>query len=105
MTKTIFQKIIDREIPSTLLYEDEFCIAINDIHPKAPLHILVIPKKAIPSLMEVDESDKSLLSHLIFIANKLAKENKCEGYKVLFNVGAKGGQEIFHLHLHLLGWF
>ena len=105
MTKTIFKKIIDKEIPSTFLYEDEFCIAINDIHPKAPLHILVIPKKAIPSLMEVEESDKDLLSHIIFVANKLAKENKCEGYQVKFNVGSKGGQEIFHLHLHLLGWF
>lgn len=105
MTKNVFQKIIDRDIPSTLLYEDEFCIAINDIHPKAPLHILVIPKKPIPSLMELDESDKELVSHLIFVANKLAKENKCGGYKVIFNVGEKGGQEVFHLHLHLLGWF
>ncbi len=105
MTKNIFQKIIDKDIHSTLLYEDEFCIAINDIHPKAPLHILIVPRKPIPSLMELEESDGDLISHLIFTATKLAKENKCEGYKVQFNVGAKGGQEVFHLHLHLLGWF
>lgn len=105
MTKTVFQKIIDKEIDSTLLYEDDFCIAINDLHPKAPIHILVIPKKAIASIMEIDESDSVLISHLIYTAKKLAKENKCEGYKLQFNVGTKGGQEIFHLHLHLLGWF
>lgn len=105
MTKTIFQKILDKEIPSEFLYEDEHCVAIKDIHPKAPLHLLIIPRKAIPSINEVDENDKDLIAHLIYTGRALALRHKCEGYRLQFNVGAKGGQEVFHLHLHLLGWF
>ncbi len=105
MTKNIFQKIIDKEIPSEFLYEDELCIAINDIHPKAPLHILLIPKKAITGIDEIDENDKDLIAHLIYTAKALANRNKCLGYRLQFNVGEKGGQEVPHLHLHLLGWF
>lgn len=102
--KTLFQKIIDKEIPADFVYEDELCVAIKDLYPKAPVHLLVIPRKMIPSVMELEEEDKDLVSHLIFIGKKLAKEQGCEGYRLQFNVGEKGGQVIFHLHLHLMGW-
>lgn len=105
MPKNIFQKILDKEIPSEFLHEDEYCIAINDIHPKAPLHILLISKKAIPSIKEIDENDKDMIAHLIYTAKALAERHKCLGYRFQFNVGEKGGQEVPHLHLHLLGWF
>lgn len=101
---TVFKKIIDKEIPAEIIYEDDLCIVINDKFPKAPVHLLMIPKKEIPSMKEVGEEDKDLITHLIFVANKLAKEKKLEGYRLQFNVGQKGGQEIFHLHLHLMGW-
>lgn len=102
--KTIFEKIIAGEIPADLLYEDETCIAINDKYPKAPVHILVVPKKHIPSLDKVSEEDRALIANMVYVANKLAKDNECTGYRLQFNVGAKGGQVIFHLHLHLMGW-
>lgn len=104
MEKTLFQKIIDKEIPTDFLYEDEYCIAIKDIYPKAPVHVLIIPRKTIPSVNDLEEDDKALVAHLIFIGKKLAKEFHCEGYRLQFNVGEKGGQVIFHLHLHLMGW-
>ena len=88
--KTLFQKIIDREIPADFVYEDELCVAIKDLYPKAPIHFLVIPRKAIPSVNELEESDAALVSHLIFVAKKLAQENACEGYRLQFNVGEKG---------------
>lgn len=104
MEKTLFQKIIDREIPADFVYEDDECIAIKDIYPKAPVHFLIIPRKHIPSFAEVETEDAELISHLMFVAQKLAKEFKCLGYRLQFNVGEKGGQVIFHLHLHLMGW-
>jgi histidine triad (HIT) family protein len=104
MTKTLFQKIIDREIPGEFLYEDELCVVLKDIYPKAPVHVLVIPRKPIPTIMDLEEEDRELMSHLIFVAKKIAAEQKCEGYRLQFNVGAKGGQDVFHIHLHLLGW-
>ncbi len=102
--KTLFQKIIDREIPADFVYEDELCVAIKDLYPKAPVHFLVIPRKAIPSVNELEESDAALVAHLVFVAKKLAQENACAGYRLQFNVGEKGGQVIFHLHLHMMGW-
>jgi histidine triad (HIT) family protein len=101
--KTLFQKIIDREIPASIVFEDDEIIAIDDINPAAPVHILVIPKKPIPSIMESDDADQMLLGALLVRAKKIAQEKQLEGYKLSFNVGEKGGQEIFHLHLHLLG--
>lgn len=103
--KTLFQKILDKEIPADFVYEDDKCFVIKDIYPKAPLHLLLITKKVIPSLVEISEDDRDLVSHLIYTASDLAKKNGCQGYRLQFNVGSKGGQEIFHLHLHLLGWF
>ncbi|MEI7511302.1 MAG: histidine triad nucleotide-binding protein [Candidatus Peregrinibacteria bacterium] len=103
MTPTIFQRIIAREIPANIEYEDDEVIAIKDIAPKAPVHILVIPKKFIPSIADATDADQILLGKLILTAQKIAKEKGLEGYKLLFNVGEKGGQVVFHVHLHLLG--
>lgn len=104
MEKTLFQKIIDKEIPADFVYEDEHCIAIKDIYPKAPVHVLIIPRKAIPSVNDLKDGDKALVAHLIFVGKKLAEDLHCDGYRLQFNVGEKGGQVIFHLHLHLMGW-
>lgn len=84
--------------------ETENIIAFQDIHPRAPIHILIVPKKHIESFAHLQEVDKELLSELMFTAQNLAVQEKCEGYKLEFHVGEKGGQVIFHLHLHLLGY-
>ncbi len=102
--KNVFQKILDKEINSTIHYEDERCIVISDIHPKAPIHLLVIPRKPLKSFDDVEPEDKDLLFHLMTVGRKQIKKMGAEGYKLQFNVGSKGGQEIFHLHLHVLGW-
>lgn len=104
MEKTLFQKIIDKEIPADFVYEDDLCIAIKDLYPKAPVHLLVIPRKPIPTFADVVEEDSDLIAHLMMVGKKLAAENGCEGYRLQFNVGEKGGQVIFHLHLHMMGW-
>ncbi len=101
--KTIFEKIIDGEIPSSPLYEDEKCLVIRDIAPKAPVHLLILPKKHIPTIADAGEEDTELLGHLILVAKKMAAEQDLQGYKLLFNVGSAGGQVVFHIHLHLLG--
>lgn len=100
--KTIFQKIIDREIPSTIIWEDDEIIAINDIAPIAPIHILIIPKKPIPTIIDAQTEDTNLIGKMVMTAQKIAKEKNIEGYKLLFNVGEKGGQTVFHVHMHLL---
>ena len=109
MTDTIFSKIINKEIPADIVYEDEKCIAFNDISPQAPTHILVIPKKEIPKLSESDESDRELLGHLLFVAKKITDENKIKDFRLVVNNGAEAGQTVFHLHIHILagrvfGW-
>ena len=104
MEKTLFQRIIDKEIPGEFIYEDEKCVVIRDIYPKAPVHLLVIPKKVITSIATLEEADYPLVSHLIKIGKQMAEMEKCEGYRLQFNVGEKGGQVIFHLHLHVMGW-
>jgi histidine triad (HIT) family protein len=102
--KTIFKRIIDREIPADIVYEDDRCLAFRDIHPQAPTHVLVIPKKEIPTLDDIAEGDAALLGHLLLttrqIAAKLALD---QGYRVVINCGADAGQAVWHLHLHLLG--
>lgn len=105
MEDCIFCKIINKEIPTDFLFENERIVAFADIKPSAPVHILIIPKKHISSVEEVGEEDKELLGELFLVAKKIAKEkglNK-NGYKLAVNVGKGGGQEVFHLHLHLLG--
>ncbi|MEL6352755.1 MAG: histidine triad nucleotide-binding protein [Cyanobacteria bacterium J06627_28] len=101
---TLFSKIIRREIPADIVYEDDQCLAFRDITPQAPTHILVIPKKPIAKLSEAQAEDKALLGHLLFAVSEIAREQKLEnGYRVVINTDEDGGQTVFHLHLHLLG--
>ncbi len=107
---TIFSKIISREIPADIVYEDEHCLAFRDVNAQAPLHVLVIPKRVIPSLVEVDSSDATLLGHLLVTASQLApKLGYANGFRTVINCGSDGGQTVNHLHVHLLagrhlGW-
>lgn len=104
MSDTIFAKIIRREIPADIVYEDEFALAFRDVNPQAPVHILVIPKKPIPMLDAADDTDQALLGHLLLTVKRVAaQENLTNGYRVVLNTGEDGGQTVFHLHLHLLG--
>ena len=104
MDKTIFQKIIDKEIPSEILYEDDLCVVIKDIAPKAPVHLLVIPKKLITKLSESSDEDSQLLGHLMTIVKKMAKEFEIDdAFNVVINNGENAGQTVFHLHIHILG--
>lgn len=100
---TVFGKIIRREIPADIVYEDELCLAFRDIHPQAPTHILVIPKKGIPKLSDASEADQALLGHLLLAANRIARQLGVEdAFRVVISNGAGAGQTVFHLHLHLL---
>jgi len=101
----IFCKIAKKEIPSEFLYEDDLIVAFRDIHPIAPVHVLVIPKKHIESVTDIQNGDERLMGWLILVAKKIADNLKIskEGYKLLFRVGKHGGQEIEHIHLHLIG--
>lgn len=100
---SIFTKIITGEIPSTKLYEDQDIIAIRDIYPQASTHILIIPKKEIPTINDITPQDTPLIGNMFQVAKHLAKELGIEeGYQLKFHVGAKWGQEIMHIHLHLL---
>lgn len=102
--KTLFTRIIDREIPGTFVYEDEHVAAIRDINPAAPVHILVIPKKPIPSLKELEREDLEIAGRLLLATREIAeKEGLSEGYRVIINTGEAGGQTVPHLHLHILG--
>lgn len=101
---TIFGKIIRKEIPADIIYEDDLCLAFRDIAPQAPTHILVIPKKSIPKLTEAESEDKELLGHMLLIVKGIAhKEGLSNGYRVVINTDQDGGQTVFHLHMHLLG--
>jgi histidine triad (HIT) family protein len=104
MAETIFAKIIRREIPAQIEHEDELCLAFHDVSPQAPTHILVIPKKPLPSLAEVTDADIPLLGHLMRVATDIAtKLNLVNGYRLVVNCGTDGGQTVNHLHIHLLG--
>tara|TARA_Y100000992_G_scaffold213869_1_gene147411 strand:- start:60 stop:404 length:345 start_codon:yes stop_codon:yes gene_type:complete len=103
MAKTVFEKIIDRELPSKILFEDEKCIVIEDIAPKAPVHVLVIPKKPIKMLSKATADDQELLGHLMMIAKQISEKlNVQDAFNIVINNGAKAGQTVFHLHIHLL---
>lgn len=101
----IFCKISAGEIPSNLIYQDDVCVAFNDINPQAPEHILVIPRRHIASLDKADKEQKDLLGHLLLTSAELAREKGFaeDGYRVVINTNDDGGQTVFHLHLHLLG--
>ncbi len=102
--KTIFKRIIDREIPATIIYEDDQCLAFKDIDPKAPVHVLVIPKKEIPSVSHLETADAALMGHLWSVIPRLANDLGLEGgYRVVVNCGRDAGQAVDHLHFHLLG--
>ncbi|NEZ67990.1 histidine triad nucleotide-binding protein [Leptolyngbyaceae cyanobacterium CCMR0082] len=101
---TIFSKIIRKEIPADIVYEDDLCLAFRDISPQAPTHILVIPKKPIPKLSDAVVEDKQLLGHMLLTVKEIADvEGLSGGYRVVINTGQDGGQTVFHLHMHLLG--
>ncbi|MBD2436593.1 histidine triad nucleotide-binding protein [Nostoc sp. FACHB-110] len=103
-TETIFSKIIRREIPANIVYEDDLALAFKDVNPQAPVHILVIPKKPIAKLAEAETQDAALLGHLLLTAKHVAQEAGLEnGYRVVINTDADGGQTVYHLHLHILG--
>ena len=102
--KTIFKRIIDREIPATILFEDDRCLAFRDVNPQAPTHVLVIPKKEIASLADAVDADESLLGHLLVVAKQVAVSlGLSNGYRAVINCGRDGGQSVDHLHVHLLG--
>ena len=104
MSDTIFGKIIRREIPADIIYEDDLTLAFKDVTPQAPTHILVIPKKPIPRLSDSNEDDTELMGHLLMTVKKVAElVNLTNGYRVVINNGADAGQSVDHLHLHILG--
>jgi len=102
---TLFSKIINREIPADILFQDDRATAFRDIHPQAPTHVLIVPNKPTPSVNEITEEDEAILGHLFTVARKLAREEGIaeDGYRLLINCGRHGGQEVYHLHMHLLG--
>ncbi len=104
MSDTIFSKIIRKEVPADIVYEDDLTLAFRDIHPQAPVHILVIPKKPIPGLSEAESEDHALMGHLLLTAKRVAQAFGLDnGYRIVINNGADAGQTVYHLHLHILG--
>lgn len=102
--KTLFKRIIDREIPADIVYEDDLALAFRDINPAAPTHVLIIPKQEIPSLAQATDADGAVLGHLLLVARKLAGQlGLSGGFRVVVNSGPDAGQSVDHLHLHLLG--
>ena len=102
--ESIFEKIINRDIPAEIIFEDEICIVIRDIEPQAPVHCLIIPKKKIERISLSKDSDKSTLGHLLLIARKTATDEKLDsGFRIIINNGHEGGESVPHLHVHLMG--
>ncbi|MFQ5571926.1 MAG: histidine triad nucleotide-binding protein [Rhodothermales bacterium] len=102
--KTLFERIIDREIPANIIYEDDLCVVFRDINPQAPMHVLVVPRKPIPTLDDLKEEDVPLVGHLLMVAKQIAAQEGLEnGYRAVFNCGRDGQQSVLHLHLHVLG--
>lgn len=102
--KTVFQRILDREIPADIVFEDDRCLAFRDIHPQAPVHVVVIPKKPIATLNDVTEDDEALIGHLFVAVRQIAARlGLHKGYRVVVNCGPDAGQVVMHVHFHLLG--
>lgn len=102
--KTLFTRIIDGEIPGDFVYQDEHCIAIRDVNPAAPVHVLVIPRKPIPSLAHLAPEDHAIAGHLLMVVQKVAaQEGLDRGFRLVVNTGEEGGQTVPHLHLHVMG--
>ena len=103
MTDTIFQKIIDKELPADIIYEDELALVFKDINPVAPTHLLIIPKKPIEKVSDAEDQDKELLGHLLLVAGKVARDLGIdEAFRLVVNNGAGAQQTVFHLHIHLI---
>lgn len=101
---TIFQKIIDREIPADIVYEDDLCLAFHDVSPQAPVHVLLIPKKPLVSLDNLGPEDAATAGHLLLKVSEIARDlGLTNGYRTIINTGEGGGQTVFHLHIHILG--
>jgi len=105
MSECLFCKIASREIPATIIYEDEHTVAFRDINPQAPVHVLIIPRQHIASLAELKPEQTSLMGHLLWVCAEIARQEgvEAEGYRVVLNTNRAAGQSVFHLHLHLLG--
>ncbi|MFE8070516.1 histidine triad nucleotide-binding protein [Marinobacteraceae bacterium S3BR75-40.1] len=105
MADTIFTKIINREIPADIVFEDDMALAFRDINPQAPHHVLIIPKREIPTINDITENDRETVGHLFLVAKKVADELGVaeDGYRVVMNCNEHAGQSVFHIHLHLLG--
>lgn len=105
MSDCIFCKIIEKKIPAKIVYEDEYSLAFEDINPQAPVHTLVIPKKHIPTLLDIEEDDNNLIGHLLKVVNKIAKDKGIaeRGFRVVTNCNAESGQTVYHIHFHILG--
>lgn len=102
--KTLFERIIDREIPATIVYEDDLCIAFNDINPQAPIHVLLVPKKCIDRVGNATAQNQALLGHLMLTAGDIAKQlGTPDNFRLVINNGEDAGQTVFHLHIHILG--
>ena len=101
---TIFEKIIAREIPAEIIWEDDDTIAFHDVNPQAPVHVLIVPKRVVPRLTEATENDRALLGKLLLVARDIAKKlDLSSGYRVVINSGPDAGESVPHLHVHLLG--
>ncbi len=103
--KTLFEKICDREIPAEIVHEDEHCVCFRDIDPKAPTHLLLVPRKPIPRIAEATAEDAALLGHMMTVVGAIARDQGLadDGFRVVINNGPNGGEAVPHLHLHLLG--
>lgn len=111
MSETIFTKIINKEIPADIIYEDDLALAFKDINPQAPVHFLVIPKKPIATINDIQEEDREVVGHLYYVAAKVAADMgfASDGYRAVMNCNEHGGQTVYHIHLHVLagkalGW-
>jgi histidine triad (HIT) family protein len=105
MPETVFSKIIRRQIPADIIYEDELCLAFRDINPQAPTHVLIIPREELEGLQAAAPQHQALLGHLLLVAARLAAQEGIarNGYRCVINAGPDGGQSVYHLHVHLLG--
>ena len=101
--KTIFARIIDRELPADIVYEDDRCLAFRDIAPAAPTHVLVIPKTPLDRIENMTEDMEADVGHLVYVATKIAKQEGLQGFRLVMNNGEEAGQSVFHIHLHVLG--
>jgi histidine triad (HIT) family protein len=105
MSKTLFEKIIDREIPGDIVHEDDLCVCFRDISAQAPVHLLLVPRRPIPRVAEAQDGDQSLLGHLLLTARKVAEQQGLgeSGFRLVINNGPDGGEAVPHLHIHILG--